>query len=203
MKMNQEKNQLFKEFTNEMWLYLDGDLSDSKMQFWEDKIQENQELKKYIEEYEDISKIYGSKILNLDADKFNSMVDKAIGKKWNYWSVKNIISNLFSTEMEFAFGKIAFASVLIIGAVVVSLISNRPNPVVTLTENISSEILEWDADYVDTHINRLGNLLKVASDDDYRKYYKYKLNSTNVDKNIIQINATLEDLKKDINNKNL
>lgn len=203
MKMNQEKNQLFEEFNRELWLFLDKDLPEARMKFWEDKIEEIPELKKYLMEYEDISKLYNSKVIELDPDKLNRMVDNAIANKSSSRSIINYMLNIFSTEREFAFGKIAFASVLVIGAIVVSLISNKQNPVLKITENISSELLDWDADYVDKHINKLGNLLKVAGDEDYRKYYKYKLNSNNVDKNITQINAALKELKEDINSKKL
>ena len=203
MKMNQEKNQLFEEFNRELWLFLDKDLSEARMKFWEDKIAKTPELKKYLIEYQDISKIYNSEKIELGADKFNEMIDNAISIKSNRWSIRNIVSIIFSTERELAFGKIAFASVLIIGAIVISLVSNKKSPVIKITENISSEILDWDADYVDKHINKLGNLLKIAGDEDFRKYYKYKLNSKDVDKNITQINATLKELKEDINSKKL
>ncbi len=203
MKMNQEKNQLFEEFSRELWLFLDKDLSEARLKFWEEKIEKIPELKKYLMEYEDISKIYNSEKIELDADKFNDMIDNAISIKSSRWSVRKIVSIIFSTEREFAFGKIAFASVLILGAIVVSLVSNKKSPVIKITENISAEILDWDADYVDKHINKLGNLLKIAGDEDFRRYYKYKLNSNDVDKNITQINATLKELKEDINSKNL
>ena len=60
--MNQEEKQLFEEFEKEVWLYLDGDLSESKMNFWKQKIEELPELKNYIEEYKNISEAYNEEI---------------------------------------------------------------------------------------------------------------------------------------------
>ena len=105
--------------------------------------------------------------------------------------------------MEFAFGKIAFTTVLIIGAIIVTIISDKPSPVIKVTENISSEILEWDADFVDSQISKVSNLIKVTSDEEYRKYYRYKKTSSNVDKNLNLITNSIEELKIKINNKKL
>lgn len=203
MKMNQEKNQLFEEFSRELWLFLDKDLPEARMKFWEEKIEKVPELNKYLMEYQDISKIYNSEKIELDTDKLNEMIDNAVSIKSSRWSIKNIVSIIFSTERELVFSKIAFASVLIIGAIVISLVSNKKSPVIQITENISSEILDWDADYVDKHINKLGDLLKIAGDEDFRRYYKYGLNSNNVDKNITQINTTIKELKENINSEKL
>ena len=187
--MSQEKNQLFEEFENEMWLYLDKDLSEERMEFWNNKLKEIPELKNMLDEYYVVSDAYNKvKEVNLTDEKFNSFVDAAISKTSLLQKISTALKKIFSTDSEFAFGKIAFASVLIIMAVVISFLSNRPNPVVNLTNSINNEILEWDPDFVDDQITKVGNLLKVAKDDQYRKYYRYKLGSSNVDKNLNLIN---------------
>jgi hypothetical protein len=132
------------------------------------------------------------------------MIDTTINKDSLFIKTINSFRNIFSSNSEFAFGKIAFASVLIIMAVVISFLSNRSNPVVNVTNSINAELLEWDADFVDNQINKVGDLLKVAKDDEYRKYYKYKLStSKNVDKNINLLNKNIESLKEELNSKNL
>lgn len=203
MKMNQEKQKLFKQFSTEVWLYLDGDLPEDRVKFWDQKLKEIPELQNYLNDYDDISQSYNKQEIIIDEDKFNLMIDKSIKTTVLSSKIKSFISNLLSTEKEFAFGKIAFASVLIIGAITISIISNRPIPVLTATENLSSEILAWDADFVDNQISRVSNLLKVAEDEEYRKYYKYKKSSPNVDKNINLINNSIKELKSDIKNQKL
>ncbi len=203
MKMNQEKKQLFEEFSKESLLYLDGDLPKDRMEFWNNKLLDVPELNKFLEDYRVVSNIFSQPGFKLSDDKFDLMIDKAIRKKSMGSRVVNFISNLFSTNMEFAFGKLAFTSVLIIGAIVISIISDKPSPVVKVTENISSEILDWDAEFVDSQINKVGNLLKISGDEEYRKYYKYKKASSNVDKNLDLITNSIEELKTKINNKEL
>lgn len=201
--MNQEKKQLFEEFSKESLLYLDGDLPKDRMEFWNNKLLDVPELNKFLEDYRVVSNIFSQPGFKLSDDKFDLMIDKAIRHKSMGSRVVNFISSLFSTNMEFAFGKLAFTSVLIIGAIVISIISDKPSPVVKVTENISSEILDWDAEFVDSQINKVGNLLKISGDEEYRKYYKYKKASSNVDKNLDLITNSIEELKTKINNKEL
>lgn len=202
--MNQNINQLVQEFEKEVWLYLDQDLSDDRMEFWKQKIKEIPELNKYIDDYIAISELcIQSESDQLEIKKFNSMIDVAINTDSFLNKTQRYFSNLFSNDPEFVFGKIAFASVLIIAAVVISIVSNRPNPVVIMTNTINEELLDWDADFVDDQISKVGNLLKLTKDDEYRKYYRYKLTTTNVDKNINHINSNIKLLKEEINNKEL
>ena len=201
--MNQEKNQLFEDFNKESLLYMDGDLSKSRMEFWDQKLNEFPELNNILEEYKSISNRFNNQNFDLSNEKFDFMIDKTISKKTVKTKIETIINNLFSSNIDYAFGKISFASILIIGAIVVSVLSDRPSPVIKITENISSEILEWDAEFVDSQISKVSNLLRVTEDEEYRKYYRYKKTSSNVDKNLNQINNSIEKLKDKINNKKL
>jgi len=202
--MSQEKSQLYKEFEREVWLYLDNELPKVKADYWNQKLEEFPDLHKCIEEYLFVSELYNEvEDLDITTDKFNFMVDKAVSKKSFWGKVSSYSSRLFLNESEFTFGKIAFASALIIMAVVVSLISNSPNPVVNITKTINAELLDWDADFVDNQIGRVGELLKITKDEQYRKYSRYGLSTTSVEKNIKHINANIEVLRKEINNKEL
>ncbi|MCB0730429.1 MAG: hypothetical protein KDC88_05285 [Ignavibacteriae bacterium] len=202
--MNQEEQQLYKEFEKQVWLFMDNDLPENKMQFWNEKLREIPELNNCITEYKRISNLYAEvKDVDLDLNKFNSMIDKAIKKDSFFTVINNSISGLFKDGSEFVFGKIAFASLLIIAAVIISLLSNRSNPVNNLSQKLNKSVLNWDAGFVDDQINSVGNLLKIAKDDDYRKYYKYKLTPTNMDKNINLINSNIENIKAEIEKENL
>jgi hypothetical protein len=202
--MNQEKQKLFSEFETEVWLYLDQDLSEERMLYWKEKINKHSELFQAIKKYEEISITFGlSNNQKMSDEKFNAMIDNVINQNVFNKKISSIIKNIFSTDKEITFGKIAFASLLIIGAITISLISNKPSPVVKIANSINSEILEWDADLVDSQISKVGNLLNVARDEDYRKFYKYNVTSNNVEKNIHLINNNIKNLKKELNSKNL
>ena len=201
--MNQEKKQLFEEFRKEYLLYLDGDLPKERMDFWSEKLIEIPELNIFLEDYFDVANSFNQQNIEFKDDKFDLMIDNAIRKNSLSSRIANFTSNLFSANMEFAFGKIAFTTVLIIGAIVISIISDKPSPVIKVTENFSSEILDWDADFVDSQISKVSNLLRVSGDEEYRKYYRYKETSSNVDKNLNLITKSIEELKTKINNNKL
>lgn len=202
--MKLEKEQLLNQFEEEYLLFIGKELPNERLLFWEEKIKEFPELLQYIEDYEFVSEQYRNvDSIKLKEQNYNEIIDNVISKKFLTKRIKHFISSFLSADGEFVFGKIAFATLLIVGAVVVSIISNRPNPVVNLTETINAELLEWDAGYVDKQISKMGNLLKITKDDEYRKYYKYNHPATSVDKNINMINSNIDELKKELINKNL
>ena len=131
------------------------------------------------------------------------MIDEVINKNSFSVKLKNYFLNVFSPDSEFAFGKIAFASALIVAAVVISVLSNRPIKVVNIADSINSELLDWDAEFVDDQISKVGNLLRVSRDEEYRKYYMYNQQTQDIDKNLNLINTNIKTLKEEINNKNL
>ena len=173
------------------------------MDFWSEKLIEIPELNIFLEDYFDVANSFNQQNIEFKDDKFDLMIDNAIRKNGLSSRIANFTSNLFSANMEFAFGKIAFTTVLIIGAIVISIISDKPSPVIKVTENFSSEILDWDADFVDSQISKVSNLLRVSGDEEYRKYYRYKETSSNVDKNLNLITKSIEELKTKINNNKL
>lgn len=201
--MNQEEK-LYKEFEKEAWLFLDGGLPKDRIEFWQQKFSEYPKLEEYLTDYKEVSDIYeDSEQLNIDDDKFNLMIDNAVYNNSLLQKVKDYFSNIFSTNPNFVFGKIAFASLLIIAAVIISVLTDKPNSVTRLTQKVNNTVLDWDANFVESQINKVGVLLKVTKDDDYRKYYKYKVISRDVDKNIKLVNTSLEDLKEKIINEEL
>lgn len=196
--------QLYNEFEKEVFLYMENELPKSKMNYWTVKLEEYPSLNKYIEDIEFVENKYKKLAkYELTNDKFNSFVNIAIERKGVKDKIRLLFKNMFSPSNELSFGRIAFASLLIIAAVIISVISNRPNPVVNFADSINNEILKWDADIVDDQINKVENLIKVTQDDEYRKYYKYKLRPNNVDKNIEIISSDIESLKNELNNKKL
>ncbi len=201
--MKQEKNQLLNEFEKEIWLYLDNALSSERIKYWDEKLNEIPELNKFMQDYQIISDKYNSNEFHLSDEKFNIVIDNAIKGNFIKSKILNYFENLLSTKSEFTFGKIAFASLLVIGAIIISIISNKPSPVINIVGTINSELLDWDAELVDTQISKISKLLKVAQDDDYRKFYKYNITSNNLDKKLNLINTNIENLKKELNRINL
>jgi hypothetical protein len=131
------------------------------------------------------------------------MIENAVSKNSFFQKVKQFIREIFSTDTDFNFGKIAFASFLIITAVVFSIISKRSNPVDNFTKAINTQLLEWNPKYFESKVDKIETLLKLTKDEDYKKYYMYGLPSQNVDKNINLIGNNIDELKKKIKTKEL
>ena len=56
--MNQEQKQLYKEFEKEVWLFLDKELPDERMDFWQEQLEKFPQLKNCIDEYRYVSEAY-------------------------------------------------------------------------------------------------------------------------------------------------
>ncbi len=202
--MNLSEDQLYKDFEKEVWLYLDNQLDEKRKLFWDNKIEKYPLLKEYIDEYTAISNEYKSKnLIDIDDERFNLMIENAVEKRSVIAKIKDFILNNFNTETKISFGKIAFASFLIIASIIISIISNKPNPINKFNKTINSELLEWNPKYFEKQINKVETMLKLTKDDDYKKYSKYGLTSENVDKNLNYIGNNIDELKKEINSKEL
>lgn len=202
--MNIEKNQLVKDFEKEIWLYLDKDLPENRLKYWNEKISQNQSLENLLNEYHDLSEKY-NRITNFEInnDKLNSIIEKATEKTSITNRIKDLFNKSLNSEKDIAFGKIAFASMLIVIAVLISIFSNKMNPIKKFTNNVNAELLDWNGDYIEKKIAKVGNMLRVASDEDYKKYSKYKLLPKDVKKNITLIDYNINVLKQEINNSEL
>jgi len=192
-------NKLLLEFEKEVWLYLDKDLSEERMQFWENAIKENADLQNVLDSTNTFSAMYNESIdFNLENEKFDKIVDKTISKNSLLSKTKIYFLQLLDHGEEHLFGKVAFASFLIVSAIIVSLISNKPNSVKTVTNVVKSEILEWDPQTVDNQIKKIETLLLFAKNDKYKKYYMNKIASNEWDKNTYGIENRIEKIKNDL-----
>ncbi|MEE9432367.1 MAG: hypothetical protein V3V16_15075 [Melioribacteraceae bacterium] len=197
------ENTILKEFEKEIWLYLDNDLSEERMLFWAKQIEQNKELEKEMKLLEStLTFDCETTSYNLNEFTFNKMIDKTINQKSWSSSLKNYFSKLLFADEEHLFGKITFASLLVVFAVIVSLTSNNPNPTKTIVKTVKSEILEWDAKAVDKQISRIGTLLMLAKNDDYKKYYINKVSSNKWRKNTFEMESKITKLKNDLGNEN-
>ncbi|MCP5062553.1 MAG: hypothetical protein GY936_08830 [Ignavibacteriae bacterium] len=194
-------NKLLLEFEKEIWLYIDKDLSEERIQFWTNAISKNIELQNLLESTNSITDLYNEvSDYNLGNEIFDKIIDKAIGKKGLLFKIKNYFLHLLDQGEEHLFGKVAFASFLIICAIVVSLVSNKPNSVKSVTNVVKSEILEWDPETVDNQIKKIETLLLLAKNDKYKKYYINKIASNQWDRNTYGIENRIEKIKNDLGN---
>lgn len=194
-------NKLLLEFEKEIWLYIDKDLPEERIHFWTKAINENVELQNLLESTNSFSAMYNeSSDYNLDNEIFDKIINQTISKKSTIVKIRNYFFNLLDQGEEHLPGKIVFASFLIICAIVISLVSNKPNSVKTVTNVVKSEILEWDPQTIDSQIKKIGTLLLFAKNDKYKKYYMNKIASNEWDKNTYGIESRIEKIKNDLGN---
>ncbi len=202
--MEQEKNKLKKIFEEEVWLYLSNELSEGRMEFWKKKLDENFELKQILEESLQILDLYNqNNQYDINEEKYNSIIDNIVAKKTLIQEINFKVSNFINRKNELQFGKIAFASILIIITIGISFLSKKETPLKKLSKEINDELLEWESKLFKDKLSNIETLIKITKDDDYRKYYKYNISSNNIEKNIDILNDKLKTLKKEINNHNL
>ncbi|PKL90022.1 MAG: hypothetical protein CVV23_01395 [Ignavibacteriae bacterium HGW-Ignavibacteriae-2] len=171
--MQSENSMLAKQFETEIWLYIDGDLKPEKIKFWDDQMESNPQLRRIFEETKELLKIYDSETLHdIDDPAFEKMLTAATrkGKRKFGGSFFNLIYTGDNNGSGVNFSKIAFVSLIMIASIVILLLSEKPNSVKT----ISNELLDWEAETISSQINQIETGLSIIEDEKLEQYMLYK-----------------------------
>ncbi len=200
--MSSDKNNIMQEFEKEMWLYLDKSLPKERMDYWEKQLEQNLELSRMFQETEETLSLYDSVITDdIKQESFERVIN-AVTKRKKKFSLFKIITKSGVDEPskhEFVFAKIAFGVTLAVAAVVFLLISQKPNPV----KNLSEDILDWDAESITNQISEVETSLLFLKDEKLKKYYMYKMASDKFKKDVYTIDGAIEKIKKELKDKSL
>ena len=153
---------LVEQFEREVWMYLDNDLSPERMKFWNEKIIEHQELKSLLDENKKLVELYEKVPLNEFSEaRYSEIVSHAVKKK-NTLSDFIQRVNPFKIEKDRMFNpvKIAFGGAMAAAAIVILLLSNKPNPV----KNLSNEILDWNSEGISEQISEVSTSISKIND---------------------------------------
>lgn len=146
-------------FENEGYLYIDKTLTDERIEFWRTHLRQCDYCRENLKITEEILSDSSTKLLvDLDENVFNKMVENAVKKrKYDFakWFHRNRIRQIYTV------GKIAFASILVIAAVVVSLLSDKPNTL----KSVSKELLDWEGKEIRTELNNIGSRIQLIRND--------------------------------------
>lgn len=186
--MQSELKILKSEFENEMWLYLDGSLPRERKEFWDKKFLEYPELKvdlmetgKVLDAYNEFS---DDDILD---SKFEVIVKNSTRQK------KHRLMNFLRSDDKTV--KLAFGGTLAAASIVILLLSNKPNPV----KNISSDLLDWNPENINTQLNDIGKTILFIKDEDAKKYFQEKLANDKWTRDVYNINRSIQKMKSEIN----
>lgn len=141
---------LCKIFDQEIFLYIDNALPVERKELLREHLKSCENCKKLLLDTENILSISGDiTSSDLSDDIFETMIKNTVQKKQNgYWN--NFILIEKSRKEKFIhFGKISFASALVIIAVVVSLLSDKPNTI----KSVGKDILDWEGEKISSQID--------------------------------------------------
>lgn len=199
--MLSKTKQLIEQFEREVWLYLDNDLSPERMKFWNEKIVEHKELKSLLDENRKLIKLYKNVPLSEFSEvRYSEIVSQAVKKKD---TVSDFIQkiNPFKIEKGIIFSpvKIAFGGAMAAAAVVILLLSNKPNPI----KNLSNEILDWNSEGISEQISEMSTSISLIRDENFKDFLINKRNKEKLDRDIFTISSGIEKLKEELEDKSL
>ncbi len=199
---SENNNNLVRDFEKEIWLYLDNDLPESRMNFWNEKIESVPEILELLNETKQTLNIYDSNMISdVDDEAFSRMLNRATSRSSFLEKVKRLIPGFSAAPEgnEANIQKIAFGGVLVIAAMVIFMLTEKPNPVKT----ISSDVLDWNAESITTQLLDINNSLSLAKDDKMREFILYKKTSDEWSRDVYTIEQRLNQLKKDTDDTSL
>lgn len=153
-------------FATDMYIYLNEELDYAKMTFWKEHLRQCNNCKKELEKTKDLIK--KASLIDyelLSEDKFEKMVEAATKKK--KWSLPVFNSTFNNSNLVFGF-KVAIVSVLIVSSIVISIFSEKPNPVKT----VSDKILDWNGTEIKEQLNEIETRIDFIKAENMDKWNK-------------------------------
>lgn len=146
-------------FENEIYLYIDRALTGERMEFWQSHLRQCDYCRDNLKSTEEVFYAASSNLLfDLDEKIFDNMINQAVKKR------KFDLAGWFpqrKMKEVYTFGKIAFASILAIAAVIISLLSDKPNTI----KSVSKEILDWEGKEIRSELNNIGSRIQLIRND--------------------------------------
>ncbi|OGV27251.1 MAG: hypothetical protein A3J84_09235 [Ignavibacteria bacterium RIFOXYA2_FULL_37_17] len=178
--MNNNEKTICKDFESEVYFYIDNELPADRSVFWKDHLSNCATCRSLLEEINVIVAAAGENISEdiLDS-KYDKMIENAVRQK--KFSLSQLLFPAGSFREKYSVSlKIAVVGMLAIIAFVVSLTTQRPNTVKT----ISRELLDWEGKKVNSQINEIKNTINLIHEDNW-------------DKQMIMLNQRIKLLEKE------
>ena len=194
----QNDDYIIEEFEKDIWLYLDNDLPTERMNYWSYQIQKNPEIRTKFQEAQSILTTYNDLSgVKLDNTKFEKMIQTATKRERLFLKIKSFFLN--KNESKSLFPKMAFVTTLTIAAIVILVLSQKPNPV----NKISNELLDWNDEITSTQIQNISNSISLIENDDMKKFILFKTTQGEWNKNIFRLENQIKNLDDKIDETSL
>ncbi len=194
----QNDDYIIEEFEKDIWLYLDNDLPTERMNYWSNQIENKPEIRRVLAETQGFLSEYSNLAdEKLDKLKFERMIRKVTYKEHMFSKLTSFFK--FNNESESLFPKLAFVTTLTIAAIVMLVLSQKPNPV----NKISNDLLDWDDEITNTQIQNISNSISLIENDDLKNYIIYKTSHNKWNSDINNIKSQINNLDDKINKTSL
>jgi hypothetical protein len=192
--MFSEKETLIKDFENEIWLLIDGTLSEARIKYWQDKMNSLPELKNYYKQTIETLYEYDSNNQHqIDNIFFNEVIDKAVADKNN---ILNKLLKYFKRENIPEIRNISFASAMVIALISLLILLNKPID----QPSANKALLEWDNTSMDEKMSHVENSVYLLKNDKSidKIIYNYTKDGWNMARSSLE--EQIKILQKEINN---
>ncbi|TSA27184.1 MAG: hypothetical protein D4R68_06080 [Ignavibacteriales bacterium] len=163
--MSNDEKMICKEFENEVYLFMDNNLSMDRKENWKQHLNKCKTCSSLLNEVEVVINQTREELTDdILESKYDRMIEQAVQKKRF-----KIIEWLFpqgTVKEKYAFSlKLAVVGTLATIAIVISLTTQRTNTVKT----ISNELLDWEGKKITSQINEIKNTINLIHEDNWDK----------------------------------
>ncbi len=199
MKYSDEK--LKDKFEKEVWLYLDKDLPDTQMQFWDEKIIENVHIKEMLNDILLITEKYNEpEETKIDGELFDRMIEKTIEQKTFRKQAAYFFDKIKNNKRNIVKEKFAFGLTLIVLVIALLTISSKKNNIKTVPLFTCNKDLAWEGKAIDRQIDKLSTMIMFTKNEEYKKYYLYKISTDQWNRNTFTLSNKIRNIKEELEN---
>ena len=200
--MRSENTKLVEIFEEEVLLYIDKQLDPNRMKFWDGQVSLSPELRTVLNETLEVLNLYSAESLHDIAEpEFSKIVAAATKRRRVFGRIWNKLSGISNNENDFGINspKIAFGSLLVVASLVMLLLTDRPNTV----KQISSELLDWDAEVIHEQMQEIDGGLSLIEDENLKKYLLYEMTKDEWSRDYYMIKKDIQNLIEETEDRKL
>lgn len=200
--MLKTNNNLIKIFETERWLYVDGELDESRKAFWDNQIKDNSELENLLLEVQAFTGEFANEFdANIDGNKFNAIMENVFNTDTQniFRLLLNKLSIMKKERNNGGKLKLAFASGIIFAVISFMFFLQKPTP----NHSINSKFLVWDDTSFSKTLSGVEFEYTGLADEKVAQYIQYQLANDKWLRDVVSIKNEIDKLSAGTNNKSL
>ncbi len=203
--MSSNHQNICNEFNKDIWLYLDRDLPDKRILFWDNHLNNCDNCKTFLNESEKLVEVYNG--IPLD-DVSDSTFDNFIAKTANNELKPEQITHKISTKSRkslvelLGFYRLTFCGAAISASIILLLVMFLKNPDIEIKNVVPRGILDWEGTNIISKIEKVEDKILSLQTDEWDIYVvrwgqkqNWKTTLKNIRKQIVKLKSE-RDLKE-------